>query len=287
VAACWSDGALERLRARQRHVSSGDEYSLIMGIENSLVGAAAASSGTRPGTGGFRPVSIVRPLPDGSGAGGPTWRTSDDIGSTPPGPVCNRDRPTNGPAIPRRSANTSSAGSNSPPMGRDRWGGQNKIAPFVEYLRERVAAYPDLSAVRLTREIRERGRGLILACRAEPSSDVMVTWLDDTRPVATMSFQEATVAAVHRMTHDILRIKLRLEDRSAFRFAAGQYLRLEVEGAPARYFRWRAGPTSPTRTWWNFTSARFPAGGPAHSLCLRLTRGTACGSKDLRDRPSP
>ncbi|TIM81296.1 MAG: hypothetical protein E5Y50_33990, partial [Mesorhizobium sp.] len=34
-------------------VSSGDEYSLIVGIENCLVGAAAASSGTRPGTGGF------------------------------------------------------------------------------------------------------------------------------------------------------------------------------------------------------------------------------------------
>lgn len=31
--------------------------------------------------------------------------------------------------------------------------------PFVDYLRERVAAFPDLTAVRLRREIRERGYG--------------------------------------------------------------------------------------------------------------------------------
>jgi transposase len=36
-------------------------------------------------------------------------------------------------------------------------GRPNKIAPFVDYLRGRVAAYPDLTAIRLTREIRERG----------------------------------------------------------------------------------------------------------------------------------
>ncbi|CDX33982.1 hypothetical protein MPLSOD_180019 [Mesorhizobium sp. SOD10] len=39
-----------------------------------------------------------------------------------------------------------------------RLGGRpNKIAPIIDYLRERVSAFPDLSAVRLTREIRERG----------------------------------------------------------------------------------------------------------------------------------
>ena len=33
----------------------------------------------------------------------------------------------------------------------------NKLAPYLDYLGERVAAFPDLSAVRLTRELRERG----------------------------------------------------------------------------------------------------------------------------------
>src|ERR1700746_4125497 len=32
-----------------------------------------------------------------------------------------------------------------------------KLAPYLDYLRERIAAFPDLSAVRLTRELRERG----------------------------------------------------------------------------------------------------------------------------------
>src|SRR5215207_1277772 len=32
-----------------------------------------------------------------------------------------------------------------------------KLAPYRDYLRERIAAFPDLSAVRLTRELRERG----------------------------------------------------------------------------------------------------------------------------------
>jgi transposase len=32
-----------------------------------------------------------------------------------------------------------------------------KLAPYRDYLRERITAFPDLSAVRLTREIRERG----------------------------------------------------------------------------------------------------------------------------------
>jgi transposase len=36
-------------------------------------------------------------------------------------------------------------------------GRTSKLAPYLDYLHERVAAYPDLSAVRLTRELRERG----------------------------------------------------------------------------------------------------------------------------------
>lgn len=36
-------------------------------------------------------------------------------------------------------------------------GRPNKIAPYVDYLRERVSAFPELTATRLTRELRERG----------------------------------------------------------------------------------------------------------------------------------
>ncbi len=44
-----------------------------------------------------------------------------------------------------------------PVYGPRRAGRPGKLAPYLDYLRERITAFPDLSAVRLTREIRERG----------------------------------------------------------------------------------------------------------------------------------
>ncbi len=44
-----------------------------------------------------------------------------------------------------------------PAYGPRQAGRPSKLAPYLAYLRERVAAFPDLSAVRLTRELRERG----------------------------------------------------------------------------------------------------------------------------------
>ena len=44
-----------------------------------------------------------------------------------------------------------------PVYGPRQVGRPNKLVPFIDYLRERVTAFPDLSAVRLTRELRERG----------------------------------------------------------------------------------------------------------------------------------
>jgi len=45
-----------------------------------------------------------------------------------------------------------------PPAYSPRQAGRpSKLAPYLDYLRERVAAFPELSAVRLNRELRERG----------------------------------------------------------------------------------------------------------------------------------
>ena len=44
-----------------------------------------------------------------------------------------------------------------PAYGPRRAGRPNKLAPYLDYLRERVTAFPELTATRLTREIRERG----------------------------------------------------------------------------------------------------------------------------------
>lgn len=44
-----------------------------------------------------------------------------------------------------------------PVYGPRQVGRPNKLAPYLDYLRERVSAFPELTATRLTREIRERG----------------------------------------------------------------------------------------------------------------------------------
>jgi transposase len=48
-------------------------------------------------------------------------------------------------------------GIEAPRYGPRSVGRPGKLAPFIDFLRERVVAFPDLSAVRLTREIRELG----------------------------------------------------------------------------------------------------------------------------------
>lgn len=53
-----------------------------------------------------------------------------------------------------------------PVYGPRRVGRPSKLAPYLDYLRERITAYPDLSAERLTREIKERGyRGAYTAVK--------------------------------------------------------------------------------------------------------------------------
>ena len=44
-----------------------------------------------------------------------------------------------------------------PAYGPRQAGRPSKLAPYLDYLRERIAAFPQLTATRLTREIRERG----------------------------------------------------------------------------------------------------------------------------------
>jgi transposase len=48
-------------------------------------------------------------------------------------------------------------GVEAPAYGPRSVGRPNKLAPYLDYLRERVTSFPDLTAVRLTREIREMG----------------------------------------------------------------------------------------------------------------------------------
>lgn len=88
----------------------------------------------------------------------------------------------------------------------------------------------------------EKAQGLILACRAIPESDVSASWLGEAPADAASPPQGAEVIGIEEMTHDIRRLALKLDDRARFRFTAGQYLKLTVEGAPARPYSMASRP---------------------------------------------
>lgn len=88
----------------------------------------------------------------------------------------------------------------------------------------------------------DRANGLVLACRSVPTTDVTVEWLDVDYVAKPPAAQTATVVAVESRTHDILAIRLELDDRAALRFAAGQYLSLAMPGAPARHYSMASRP---------------------------------------------
>jgi naphthalene 1,2-dioxygenase ferredoxin reductase component len=74
----------------------------------------------------------------------------------------------------------------------------------------------------------ERGRGIVLACRAQVWGDVVVRRLDAEEFVVHPSrIMRCRVAAMDRLTHDILRLRLDIEAGGPFTFSAGQYAQLE------------------------------------------------------------
>jgi naphthalene 1,2-dioxygenase ferredoxin reductase component len=80
----------------------------------------------------------------------------------------------------------------------------------------------------------ERASGLILACRAQPRTNVAVAWLGKQEEVYAPRVFRARVVALDDATHDIRRVRLVSEDGAPLAFNAGQYARLSFGGAPAR-----------------------------------------------------
>src|SRR5215207_8397239 len=80
--------------APHQHLSLGVEFSLIMGAENSLVGALPGVPGRAPELRAF-PSSPTMPadeVSDGGGDGGPAGRIDDDLGPSPPRIIGHGDR---------------------------------------------------------------------------------------------------------------------------------------------------------------------------------------------------
>ena len=81
----------------------------------------------------------------------------------------------------------------------------------------------------------ERASGMILACRAEPAGDCDVAWLEQEAVIShPLRKLTCTVAELDRMTHDIVRVRLTIDDGGAFAFSAGQYARVRFADLPPR-----------------------------------------------------
>lgn len=91
-----------------------------------------------------------------------------------------------------------------------------------------------LAHTRFALTAEEKAQGLILACRAQPLTDIEVAWLGEAEiiehPVRSL---KAEVVALDSATHDIKRVRVRVAGEPLV-FTAGQYAQLSAAGAPTR-----------------------------------------------------
>lgn len=90
----------------------------------------------------------------------------------------------------------------------------------------------------------DMAQGLILACRAIPTTDAIVAWLGEDEETISHPRRRlnSRVVAISDATHDIKRIHLAFDGTSPPVFTAGQYARLTFPGAPTRDYSIANGP---------------------------------------------
>lgn len=88
----------------------------------------------------------------------------------------------------------------------------------------------------------QKARGLFLACRALPGSDLVAAYAGDVEawPSPAMQRLDYRVEAIETLTHDIKRIRL-ATGGAALAFKAGQYARLTFPGVPPRDYSMAGG----------------------------------------------
>lgn len=88
----------------------------------------------------------------------------------------------------------------------------------------------------------ERAQGLLLACRARPRGDVEVAWLAAaSAPALPLRKYRGEVAALERLTHDIVRLRVRTAG-TPMHYYPGQFARLSFAGLPARAYSMAGAP---------------------------------------------
>jgi NAD(P)H-flavin reductase/ferredoxin len=131
-----------------------------------------------------------------------------------------------------------------------------------------LAAYSEFA---LSEE--ERAQGLILACRAMPWSDAVVSWLE-TDDVVMHPERRLTcrVTGLSAMTHDIIGLRLAIESGGPFTFSAGQYASLRFGDLPARDY---SMANRPDESELEFHIRRMGAGSVSAHVTERLRVGDA------------
>lgn len=135
----------------------------------------------------------------------------------------------------------------------------------------------------------EKAQGLILACRAIPTTDATVAWLsgDEETPSHPRRQLNCRVAAIVDATHDIKRIQLVIEGAEPLVFTAGQYARLTFPGAPTRDYSMANVPGERAI---EFHIRRVPGGAATQRIHTLMKPGDSVlvegpfGSSYLRER---
>lgn len=115
----------------------------------------------------------------------------------------------------------------------------------------------------------EETQGYTLLCRAMPDSDLVVELLhydpDALRLEHPIRDGRATITALERVTADIVRLRLRVEEPADFSFTPGQYVDLHVPGGEERR---------------SFSMANLPGGDELELLIKRYPGGRFSGLLD-------
>ena len=119
----------------------------------------------------------------------------------------------------------------------------------------------------------EKARGLILACRAVPWEECEVAWLEeDDLIVHPRRLLACTVAELDDATHDIKRLRLRIDSGGPFDFSAGQFASVTFAGCAPRDYSMANLPGSDLI---EFHVRRSPGGTTSAYVAEKLKVGDA------------
>ncbi|WP_227369772.1 2Fe-2S iron-sulfur cluster-binding protein [Halomonas sp. M20] len=133
----------------------------------------------------------------------------------------------------------------------------------------------------------ERKNGLVLACRCQPKTDIVVCWqaTDVQLPIFAPASHRATVHEIERVSRSVVRLWL-TPDGAPMKFMAGQYARLRIGDLPARSYSMANLPGTDLL---EFHIAHLPEGVVSDHIAQHLQPGDAVhlegpfGTAYLRD----